>query len=809
VFTNLNSPRKAKIERGNEIWNTGNSSFAAQTEWIRRATHTRFSYTAASGTFTKAAHGYTDNQLFQSWATTSMATFGINADTQVATANWATTTVYTAGQFVRGDFFDDGVQYVCVTGHTASALFETDRAAGKWQRIEWYPLVTGQKLFIKVLTANTFELWTGTGATGRKCIAPTLITTLTGILTDEGGAIADELLALNTQYATLAKADWAAFDAAFGGTSRVTALIGAQASFPTGHIAQRLAVTGVAARCNHVAIAPYHNGVVWGGAVVPISGQITPYVWVNGTNGNSTWHCSIYTFGSTPTRTQRKAGTGTGFQTRMAPNTTVTSSGRQWTAGTAVAIANGTYTVFMDLVDDTGSTWSVSNTVVVGAAQPQVDFVDTDANQQLRDLYSIDTGDLEFISQCQAQIAASSNPAITIVNYEGGSHQDYYPPNAASTVNLGTAVDTWYRNHRESATYGDTLRRYYYCLAAAGVALHCHYMDVTGNSNGDTPWRIANSYTDTSDNRYAAVAAFGGAVPAHALVNSGTVTGTSYPTAPSYPAPVKTFADAAWTYSVYPKGDTGDGNYSTTTNVLSLTATGSINFATPATQSVWIYGTDGYTHTFFQVQYNTGAAWYSASSQVAWSKTTDVNAAVMDVYGGTSGVTGSPAATVVTDGWDLSGTASYDSGYGGTAIAYTSSPLFIFAGRPDGDTGAFQNVCKFGNGPFVQFFNRGTTTLTLDGSVTGEINISCTDVKTAFWVYFDNTNLKYYYGKGQTVLNVGGTAYASQGAATIPAYLRVGGDGATWIATALNVVPAANLTAALALVQALQTEVGA
>lgn len=799
VFASLNSSHKVYVERGNEIWNTF-SVFFMQTEWIRRFGHTRFNYTCnGTTTFTKTAHGFSNDQRFQSFANPTTTALGVNQDTRLANANWATATGYTAGQFKYGP---DTAEYVCLTSHT-SGTFATDLAAGKWVSTGWYPLYFGTIVYVKVLTADTFELWTLPGGTGTKLGSPPAITSMIGLLSDEGGVIADEAAALNTQYAQLCLADWTAFDTVFGGTSRVVATLGSQAAGATTWTGGRLAVTGVAARCNHVHIAPYHNGHVWGGKVVPAAGKITPSFFAS---SGGTGHCTVYTAGSTPTMTQRKAGTGTGFQTRLSPMTVsslTSSNDRSWRQGSDITIADGTYKVYMDFVDPDGFTWTVFNTVVVGSGQPTVDFVDTDANQQLRDLWNIDsgTGDLKFIQDHQTAIAASSNPAITLINYEGGSHQDYYPPD-------GSGLDTWYRAHRESSTYADTLKHYYSIMAAAGIKLHMHYMDVSGQTAGllDTPWRIASSYTDTADNRYVALASFGGLVPVNTLVDFGTVSGAAFSSAPSYPATIATFSNPALTYTVLPRSTIEDGVYSIASNVLSLTASGSINFAAPATQNVWIRATDGHTDAFFQVTYNTGSAWYSASKQVAWSKNADSTPAALNVIGGTA-ITATTAATVVSDGWDLNGVAWYDSGYGASPIPYTDSPLFVIAARPDGDTATFQNLIKWGNGPYVNFYPVGGSQLGIDSSVASG-SFTYTSALTAFWLWYDNANLKYYYGTNQTIINTGGTSYSSQGSAAFPGYLLLGSGTSSWVVAAFEVAPAANITAALALVQALQTEVG-
>lgn len=807
VASTLNSPLKVYVERGNEIWNTGGVGFQRNTEILRRVGHTRFTYTSSGTTFTKTAHGYSNDQRFQSFPTKQVPSVGIDSETQLTSTPWATGAGYVTGQYIVGDFdgATGGDRYVCIANHTAGATFAGD-AATKWRRVEWYNLINGRYLFIKVLTANTFELWTGAGGTGVKCAAPADVTTLMGILSDEFGVIADEAAALNTGYASTCLADWTAFDTAFGGTTRVKAILGSQSANAGSWTAGRLAVTGVAARCNHLHIAPYHNGVVWGGKVVPAAGKITPHFW---NSNDGTGHCTIYTAGSTPTLTERKAGTGSGFQTRLSPmalNGLFSSNDRFWRVGADVPIADGTYKVYMDFVDADGHTWTIVNNVVVGAGQPTVDFLDTDANQQIRDLWNINNpagGDLAAIRSHQAAIALSSNPAITIIHYEDGSHQDYYPP-------PGSGLDTWYRNHRKSVTYGVTLRHYKESCSATGTVLSTHYMDVSGQGPGgeDTPWRISDAYSNQTDQRYLTMAAFNGAVPKRTGLSINNMLGNTFTSAPSYPAVITTFSDPSLTYTVLPRGTVDDGNYSITGgNTLNLTATGSINFAAPATQRVWIWATDGHTDTFFAVDYVTGSAWYSPLKQVAWSKVADTNATVLDLIGGTP-ITGSPAATVVPDGFALGGTASYDSGYGASPMPYTSSPVFVMAGRPNGDTTSFQMVTQFGNGPSVQMYTGSSTSIQIDLGFTA-FSITVANVKTAVWVWFDNANLKYYYGTGQTVLNPSGTSYPSQGAAAFPGYLRMGNSTSSWIVSGFEVAPAANQAAALAIVQGLQTEVGA
>jgi hypothetical protein len=797
LFSTLNVARKVYPERGNEVWNTF-GSFAANTEWIRRNGHTRINYTTAGATFTKTTHGFSNNQLFQSFMHRDLSKVGVNAESQLVQLadNWVTAQAYTVGQYVR----QGGEAYICTTAHT-SGTFSTDLSSAKWAVTAFWPLCLGGKLYIKVLTADTFELWTGTGGTGIKCAAPPLASTMIGILSDEFGVI-DENAELNTQYATLALADWTAFDTAFGGTTRVKATLGSQAAFAAAWTAQRLAVAGVAARCNHVAIAPYHNGQVWGGKITPAAGKITPFVWLS--DNTSTFHCTVYTTGSTPTLAQRKAGTGTGFQTRLTP-LGISANGRNFTQASDITIADGTYKVYMDLVDFFGYTWTIVNNVVVGAAQPTVDYIDTDANQQLRDLLNIDSGsgDIAFIQEHQALIAASSNPAITIVNYEGGSHQDYYPPD-------GGAIDTWYRAHRESAVYGETLRHYYNILAACGVKVHCHYMDVSGQGLGlaDTPWRIATNYSDTADERFLAVATFGGLVPARTLVDFNTILGNTFSTAPAYPAVVVTFSDPSLTYSVLPKSSIEEGIFSVTGNVLSITSGGSINFAAPATQNVWIRATDGFTDAYFQVQFSTGDAWYSAVKQIAWTAVDDTSPAGMNLIDGNTLTPASTPATVVTGGWDLGGGANYQGGSGAAVLAYTSNPLFLIVSRVDNETGSYNMIVQFGNSAYLQFLSAGASNIKIIGDRVAETNFPYSDTLQVSWVWFDNTNLKYYYGTNQTVHNSGGTTYADPGSSSLGAVLNVGGPTTGVVVGGFESTPAADMATALSLVQKAQTKHG-
>lgn len=810
LASTLNAGRKVYVERGNEIWNMF-GGFYANTAWIMRNNHTRFNITASGPTFTKTAHGYTNGQGMQVWLpAAAVKTYGVGEATQLTSTAWATGVSYTAGQYIVGNFdgATGGDRYICLTSHTSGATFAGDLAGGKWQRVEWYQLTYGSKGYIKVLSANTFELWSNySGGTfsGVKYASVPQVTSLIAILTDEGGAIADEAAALNTRYGELCLADWTAFDTAFGGTTRIKACLGSQAAGAGTWTAGRLAVTGVAARCNHLHIAPYHTGIVWGGKVVPASGKITPYFWTR--EDGATAHCTVYTSGSTPTMAQRKAGTGTGFQTRLTPMA-VNSSGQSWTTGADVTIANGTYKVYMDFVDVFGYTWTVSNTVVVGAGQPTVDFVDTDANQQVRDLFTVDYYLLPFIASHQALIAASSNPAITIVNYEGGSHQDYYPP-------TGSGVETWYKAHRKSTTYGTTIQHYYDAMAAAGVKLHTHYSDVSGQGPGglDTPWRISETYANRTDNRYLAVAAYAGSVPIRTLVDFGTVTGNTITSEPTYPFTVATFSDATLTYSVMPQSSLEDGTFSISGNVLSLTGTGSINYAVPATQYVWIRATDGHTDSYFRVNFTTGNAWYESNANWAWSSVDDSTPAVMNALVGTLTSSSSGNATVVTGGWDLTG-ANYNTGAGGstTALAFTDSPLFAIVARQNGDTSSYVEVANWGSGNQVSFLTMGASNLQVywnnGGGTEVGVNIPWDNTLAVLWVWFDNANHLVYMGKNQTVVTpTGGTSYADQGSTTFTFGPRFGSGGTTAVLGGAESCPAVGtLTQAKAIIQRIQTK---
>jgi hypothetical protein len=412
------------------------------------------------------------------------------------------------------------------------------------------------------------------------------------------------------------------------------------------------------------------------------------------------------------------------------------------------------------------------------------------------------------MAQIQAHkdgIAASSNPAITVINYEGGSHQDSTGP---------SGFQTWIESYRESSTYGDTVRHYYNNMAAKGVKLHCHYMDVSANSSTPTPWRIANTYTDTTDERYLAVASFRGLVPPKTLVDSSAVAGTDFTAAPSYPAVVKTFSDATWSYRIVSGND--DGNYSISANVLSLNSVGSINFAVNATQTLKIYATDGFTDAYFNLTFSTGpATWYEAGDKFAWSTVDDTTPAALNPAVGNALTLTGTAATVVTGGWDMSSVATYTGGGATGTLAYTDSPLFVVVGRVDNNAASFKNVAVFGTGSDVVQFTTFTGPNRLAAKWNGSTGGASLDEAHSFsntlevhWIWFDNANLKVYSGVNLTEFTSGGTSYVSQGSATFSDFVQIGDTSDAVIAAAKSGPAVGTLTQAKAIIQKVMTKHG-
>ena len=204
-------------EIGNELWNFA-SAWLKNRNWMRFLTFTKYTATAnvGAGTFTLASHGWSDGQALIGHMTRENYAAGVSPGSALA----------------NGD-------------------------------------VTS---YVEVVDANTFKLKTAAPPSG------SYVSPVTGQVNNiftkatESGKADDN----NGNYGRRSLEMWDILDAELG-AANVYRIVGSQASVAS--VTSGRMVTGMSARADAVAVAPYFNGTFWGGQVQISSGTLTPSVW--------------------------------------------------------------------------------------------------------------------------------------------------------------------------------------------------------------------------------------------------------------------------------------------------------------------------------------------------------------------------------------------------------------------------------------------------------------------------------------------------------------------------------------------------
>lgn len=849
---NLNSNLRVYVEHGNELWNNF-GPFGSASSWVTYQNHTRHVGTLvpATGVITKVGHGLVNDDILRVWSH-------------------------------RDDLMNE--------------IGDDDGPSGVWRttRGAW-------PMRVEVIDANSFKLWTLPLADPSKVAASwaTNRTKVIYVLTTEAGKTADA----NANYGEVSLRNWTAFDTAFGGTSRVIAVLGSQAATPATTTA-RLEVPGVAARCDRVAIAPYYDGSWFAGQVDVSSNLIVPKIWTNSgvdQSGTATTYFGVYTQGSTPTIDEVKAGTGTGFVTKATPwetaygrrlneavtisfaspavvtfekpappngtiinlmttgalpapllvesspgsakdyfvvnssgntcqlsltsggaaiNTTDAGSGTHtlntdehlgssYIRGTDCVVVDGnTYTTKMVVVDPYGYSWMMSNDIAVSASPTTpVDYFDTYANQAIRGTVALFGETSPWLTGQNNAIAASANPNIKLANYEGGSHwfnmpsQDPAPTNAYNWM-----LNSW----AESQEYADALVRYLYHLAAKGVKTHGIFVDLT---DGVISWTLANSITDTLDKRYLAHAALNGRVTIQSLLNLPDVVGTEFQTDPgTFPQTVATL-DNAYTYTVI-KGHEA-GNYALSGNVLQMVADNGIAWNSPVNQTITLLASNGQLDDLFNVTSITGSSWYRGDEHFALDMTTQASTATLTPIRGNALNPVSTQGTLAGGYLTLSGASDYTSSTALTeSLTVDGTVPFLMAAvvAQSGAVATSQRIIDIGVSQFCRLSTTATNANQVRWRIFGQGDVSLgahawSATPQVFWIFVDAPNQLVYYGRNQTVENVGGTAYTAGSNNTFGRTLTMKNTTANAKFGSVLVRRAAelNLTKALEAVQRMQT----
>jgi len=221
IAANLNRPLRARVETGNEIWNSA-APWATNTNWVGYLQFTKYTATANAGanSYTMVGHGFSNSNTIAGFDTVDNRT--------ALAAN-----------------LDFRIRY----GNTA---------------------------YVKVLDANTFQIYAESSLTTLINVAAGQVN-LIYVKPAEAGKTFD----IDGQYAALALQNWSMFDAAMG-ASRVVHILGTQV-VTTSRTTSRLAVPGVSAACHCVHGAPYFAGLNWAVSASVSSGAIVPAVWASQT----------------------------------------------------------------------------------------------------------------------------------------------------------------------------------------------------------------------------------------------------------------------------------------------------------------------------------------------------------------------------------------------------------------------------------------------------------------------------------------------------------------------------------------------
>lgn len=699
------------VEYGNESWNS-TGVFGAGYSWVMLRNHTKYTATVnpATKVLTYAGHGMTTGDAVHGWVHRSSRIAGVV----------------------------DGVDEGGLTPYY-------------WEQC-W-----GRQFIVNVLSADTFELHSGSSG-GPLVGWPVDVTQWVFCKRNEIViATADEHTVMNTNYGEACGEVWALFDAVMD-PARVKAVCSAWTS-QSNTAAQRLAVFECVSRADHLAIAPYNFPTFWGGRVSVSSNTFTPKCWTTDTSSGHTY-VGVYAQGSTPTNQEVIDGTGTGYVDSTDFSTTYAAS--TYTTGSGLTVVNGTtYTVIMLYKDRRDYYWRVEEDIAASAVASDVDFLDTYANQNLRQWTDLEITTFPQIQAHLNVIANTAYPDITLVGYEGGMHIDGqtapYPE-----------LHNWFWGYTESPECGEFQDRYMRNMAALGMVAYAHFGDAQDYASPSFSWRIANSYQDTADYRYQAIAAFNGGVPIETRIGGATIRAATLYAAPTLPHTLHTFTQPG-TYTIL-KGN-NVGNYEIVGLELRLIATTDFDWVNPSSQRITIHVTDGDTDDVRDVVFSIGDSWYEGDDIFALDMTVQADASSLTPAIGSALPRTGSGGSFTDDMLDCEATASYYNVDGMAEIPTTSMPLFFaVVAKKDDLATAYQDLVYFGTGVFVGLMSKPGNTHIFWRYFTGsadQLDENATDTpwedaKHVFWLFFDPPNNKYYYGRDQTDETAGaGVAFSS------------------------------------------------
>lgn len=424
--------------------------------------------------------------------------------------------------------------------------------------------------------------------------------------------------------------------------------------------------------------------------------------------------------------------------------------------GKVTSYNSGTGALVVDV--DRGSDPGAGGTHASWNVFTRTNVFPTFAEQQLRNEMNVTYAIEPIINAHIAAIAASSNPAVELIAYEGGTDMGFggHPIELQRWVN-GTYLPT--TEHANAAGL------YLQSLSDRGMKKFNWFVDFSRNTDPWATYAITMDMRDLTDPRFLKFSGYNGAVPAGTPLSIANRTPASITSAPSYPYTVDTMPDASLTYTVL-EGDL-DANFDFSGADLRMVNGNGVNFAASAAKTLYVRGRSPSRDCIFTVSVNLGVpVWYSTFTDalIAWNSTTDTdNAAMNPDLGAVLSLAAGSGATIAGGLWDFSGSPA--SGYSGASLTAPidfSKPL-LFAIVVDRDDGAnFANFAQIGSYPrCIQTMFLDAATLAFDfyytsADTTYSVTIGAAGTKQVVWWFFDAPNSKIYYGKNQVESNAAG-----------------------------------------------------
>ena len=450
-----------------------------------------------------------------------------------------------------------------------------------------YQFRAGFDAYAKYIDDDTFELYAESGLSTLLTVPPTQVNLLYVI---ENEATANR----NLHYQEISLRNWGILDTVCG-AGRFQHVIGSQASSPWTSAALTT-LSETQSNMAGLAIAPYYGPSWYGCRMDGTTGQFQPKVW---SNHAKKFYVGVYADGSTPTEYEIKNGTGTGY-VDSAVFTYTSPIGTAWRNTDAITgLSDGTtyaICIAVEDVNDPTITWIMRQDVACSATPANTTITHTAAELLLIDrVSSISTTILGHIPYLYGK---------KFFAYEGGYHLHEQAPEEVATA---------YKAYQETAEFGQSISAYLHQRASAPMDLFCYFSDVN-DSTGTTyiyPFGIADSHSDTTDERYQAIAAFNGRVQRHPVLTIADVTADDILTEPgAFPHTVATF-DSGLTYAIYKGNDRG--YFEISGNTLRAVAS-DLDWILEQTHQLTIIGYTDYGIDIFTVSFATGSQWYDSDT---------------------------------------------------------------------------------------------------------------------------------------------------------------------------------------------------